>query len=83
MSNFSYIAASRLASYVAEYRDLTFSYSYAAPVYEVLYESAKISSLRRIREDKYYEDCVTVHRMFGNIFMAYEAYQSKSIPFIL
>ena len=56
---------------------------YAEPVYEVLYESAKISSLRSIRDDKTHEESVAVHRAFGDIFMAYEAYKRKLISFYL
>lgn len=82
MSNFRYVAASRLAILSCRVQRFHFLYSYAAPVYEVLYESAKISSLRIIRDDENHEECVAVHRIFGDIFMAYEAYKSKSIPFI-
>ena len=48
-------------------------------MYEVLYDSAKISSLRSIRDVKTHEESVAVHRAFGDIFMAYEAYKRKLI----
>ena len=82
MSNVRYVAASRLAILSCRVQRFHILYSYAAPVYEVLYESAKISSLRTIRDDENHKECVAVHRIFGDIFMAYEAYKSKLIPFI-
>ena len=47
------------------------------PVYGELYDSAKISSLKGIRENQKYNNCVAVHRAFGDIFMAYERKRSK------
>ena len=49
----------------------------SGPVYEELYDSAKISSLKGIRNDQKYNNCVAVHRAFGDIFVAYEGKRSK------
>ena len=46
-------------------------------MYEELYDSPKISSLKGIRDNRKYIDCVKVHRVFGDIFMAYERKTSK------
>ena len=48
-------------------------------MYEELYDSPKISSLKGIREHQKYNNCVAVHRAFGDIFMAYERKRSKLI----
>ena len=49
----------------------------SGPVYEELYDSPKISSLKGIRDNRKYIDCVKVHRAFGDIFMAYERKASR------